>query len=133
MYNGTDHCRLKEPVIMTIPPCFSFLKKKFAFSWPLRQGALFLLLRPLSSLPGTAEPEKELPPLLKVHEAEIAIGLLQRGRPSPARFLCTAAETSCKDCRRNTGKTGTAKGRAAAKDGYGPYHFRSRGLHPWNG
>lgn len=63
---------------MTIPPCFSFLKKISRFPWPLRQGALLFAFTAFVILPGTAEPKKELPPLLKVHEAEIAIGLLQR-------------------------------------------------------
>ncbi len=63
---------------MTIPPCFSFLKKNSRFPWPLRQGALLFAFTAFVILPGTAEPKKELPPLLKVHEAEIAIGLLQR-------------------------------------------------------
>ena len=51
MYNGTDHCRLKEPVIMTIPACFSFLKKNFAFPSPAPRPVLFQL-RPLSSYPA---------------------------------------------------------------------------------
>lgn len=63
---------------MTIPPCFSFLKKISRFPWPLRQGALLFAFTAFVILPGTAEPKKELPPLLKVHEAEIAIGLSQR-------------------------------------------------------
>ncbi|CDB92712.1 putative uncharacterized protein [Acidaminococcus intestini CAG:325] len=45
---------------MTIPPCFSFLKKISRFPWPLRQGALLFAFTAFVILPGTAEPKKEL-------------------------------------------------------------------------
>ena len=63
---------------MTIRPVFSFLKKNFAFSLAPAPRALLIAFTAFVILPGTAEPKKELPPLLKVHEAEIAIGLSQR-------------------------------------------------------
>lgn len=62
---------------MTIPPYFSFLKKIPRFPWILRQCALLFALTAFAILPGTAEPKKELAPVPKVHEAEIAIGLSQ--------------------------------------------------------
>lgn len=62
---------------MTIPPCFSFLKKFRVFPGPCAKERSFCFYG-LCHPTRTAEPKKELPPLLKVHEAEIAIGLLQR-------------------------------------------------------
>ncbi|MDY2738625.1 MAG: CapA family protein [Acidaminococcus sp.] len=78
---------------MTIPPSLSFLKKIPRFPWSLRQGALLFAFMAFASLPGTAEPKKELPPVSKVHETEIAIGLLQsknlhlRGSYAPQQNL----------------------------------------------
>lgn len=78
---------------MTIPPYFSFLKKIPRFPWILRQCALLFALTAFAILPGTAEPKKELAPVPKVHEAEIAIRLSQsedfhlRGSYAPQQII----------------------------------------------
>ena len=59
------------------PALFFFLEKIRVSLAPAPRSAPFAFTA-FVILPGTQNLKKELPPLLKVHEAEIAIGLLQR-------------------------------------------------------